>query len=184
MYTYEQIREVLMSQISQLLEIEPKWKKCNKCPNSGVCCIGADITMYEYEWKIISKYLIDNPVVFSEVKLNYKRRSLCYFRTDDKCLIHDIRPLNCIFTPYQAIYGADKCIHYAPYKEDCLLLKPVSISCNELDLSQLFIHLPSDHTSVYYLLLNHWYQDYEFKSFVCNSEIKLSEVLEHFLAQY
>ena len=184
MYTYEQIKEVLMSQISQLLEIEPKWEKCSKCPNSGACCIGADITMYEYEWEIISKYLIDNPIVFNEVKLNYRRGLLCYFRTDDKCLIHDIRPLNCIFTPYQAIFGADRCIHYAPYKEDCSLLKPTSISNNGMDLSQLFIRLPDDYTSTCYLLLNHWYQDYEGKSLVCDSEVKLSDALGCFLAQY
>ena len=117
MYTYEQIRDILISQITQLLEIEPKWKQCNKCPNSGHCCIGADITIYNYEWNIIKKFLLENPIVFDEVKLNYKRKSLCYFRTNDKCLIHNIRPLNCVFTPYQAIYGAGKRIHYSPYKK-------------------------------------------------------------------
>lgn len=184
MYTYEQIREVLISQISRLLEIEPKWKQCSKCPNSGVCCIDANITIYDYEWDIIRKYLIENPVVFNEVKLNYQRKSLCYFRTNDRCLIHNIRPLNCIFTPYQAIYGSNKLIHYSPYKKDCSHLKATFISCEGIDLSQLFINIPSDSSSTYYLLLNHWYQDYEKNSLVCNTEVDLSDNLELFLSQH
>lgn len=184
MYTYGQIREGLMSQITQLLEIEPKWEKCNNCPNLGHCCIGADITIYNYEWNIIRKYLIEHPNVFDEVKLNYKRKSLCYFRTNDKCLIHNIRPLNCIFTPYQAIYRADKRIYYSPYKEDCLLLKRSSISNGGIDLSQLFIKLPDDDSFTYYLLLNHWYHNYEENSPVSNSEINLSDALGRFLRQY
>lgn len=102
MYTYNEIKEALLSQISQLLAIEPKWNRCNKCPYSGACCIGADISVYEYEWLIIRDYLLANPDILSTVRKNFNSKSLCYFRTQDKCVIHEIRPLNCIFTPYQS----------------------------------------------------------------------------------
>lgn len=184
MYTYEEIREVLLEQISQLLKIELKWERCNACPNSGACCIGADIIVYNYEWNIIRKYLIENPDILRIIKHNFDSKSLCYFRTKNRCVIHDIRPINCIFTPYQALYGADKRIYYTPYKEDCSLLRSSNVSCKHIDLSQYFISLPDNCSSTWYLLLNHWYQDYEEKSIVHDTEKKMSDILERFLNQY
>ena len=186
MYTYGEIRKALLNQITQLLIIEPKWKKCNKCPYSGTCCIGADISVYDYEWMVIRDFLLANPDVLHIVKENSLSKSLCYFRTDDRCLIHEIRPLNCIFTPYQVILGADGFLHYSPYTKDCSSLYPISIPKNGFDLSKLFIPLPDRFSSstTYYLLLNHWYQDYQEKSPVYDTIGNLSDILEPFLNQH
>ncbi|MCI8791013.1 MAG: YkgJ family cysteine cluster protein [Lachnospiraceae bacterium] len=186
MYTYNEIKEALLSQISQLLAIEPKWNKCNKCPYSGACCIGADISVYEYEWLIIRDYLLANPDILSTVRKNFNSKSLCYFRTQDKCVIHEIRPLNCIFTPYQVICGADSHLHYTPYTQDCSSLHTISIPKNGFDLSKLYVPLPDypSSSTTYYLLLNHWYRDYEEKSPVCNTWNNLSGILEPFLNQH
>lgn len=180
MYTYDEIKAELLSQINQLLALEPKWKKCNKCPHFGLCCVGADISVYQYEWDKIKSYLLNNPAILSQVRRNYKAHSQCYFRISDRCLIHDIRPLNCIFTPYQAIYGSDKHIHYSPYRDNCRT-KYYAIKCDGIDVSQLFIPLPTNHSYTHYLLLNHWYQTYEQKSFVAGTEQNLHTYLEPFL---
>lgn len=186
MYTYDEIRKALLNQITQLLTIEPKWKKCNKCPYSGTCCIGADIHVYDHEWMVIRNYLLANPDVLYTVKENYHSESLCYFRAENRCLIHEIRPLNCIFTPYQVVCGADSRLHYAPYTKDCSLLRPISIPKTGFDLSKLYVPLPDRFSSstTYYLLLNHWYRNYEEKSPVCNTEKNLSDILEPFLNQH
>lgn len=184
MYTYDEIRTELLRQISHLLAIEPKWKKCDNCPYSGHCCINADINIYDYEWLIIRNYLLSTPDVLNLVKKNYYSKSLCYFRTNDRCLIHEIRPLNCIFTPYQAIYAADKRIHYSPYVSDCSLSFATSITFSTIDLSKQLILLPDEFSSTFYLLLNRWYQDYEENSVVCNTEKPLSDIMESFLIQH
>ena len=182
MITYEEIKNELLSQIAQLLAIEPKWKKCNSCPHSGFCCIGANITLYECEWNKIKNYLLDNPHVLQQVKTNFELHSQCYFRVSDRCLIHDIRPLNCIFTPYQAIYGADKLIHYSSYQDNCRT-KPLAIKSDGIDLSHLYIPLPTNSSYTHYLLMNHWYLNYEENCPVCNTTHYLSVLLEQFLKE-
>lgn len=183
MYTYEEIKSELLSQITQLLVLEPKWKKCRLCPHSGFCCIGADIILYECEWYKIKTYLLDNPHVFQQVKKNFESHSQCYFRVSDRCLIHDIRPLNCIFTPYQAIYGADKLIHYSSYRDNCRT-ELLTVKSDGIDLSNLYISLPTNSSYTYYLLMNHWYLNYEVNSSVHNTGQKLSAFLEPFLKAY
>lgn len=184
MYTYEEIKTELLSEIEYLISLDPKWEKCSKCPYSGYCCIGADLSIYQYEWDIISTFLTQNPDILLQVRENFNSDSKCYFRVSDRCLIHDIRPLNCIFTPYQALYSADKRIHYTPYSTDCHSGR-LSIDNDNYDLSTPYIQLPiSTNSTAYYLLLNHWYFNYEMKSIVANSYVNLADNLEHFLAQY
>lgn len=183
MYTYKEIKTELLSEIAQLLTIEPKWKKCDKCPHSGFCCIGADITLYQCEWDRIEFYLLQNPLILEQVRKNYVAHSQCYFRVSDRCLIHDIRPLNCIFTPYQAIYGADKLIHYSSYQDNCRTTR-LSVKSDGIDLSHLFIPLPTKSSYTHYLLMNHWYLNYEANSSVRGTEQALSAFLEPFLKEY
>lgn len=182
MYTYEKIKDELLSEIAQLLAIEPKWKKCDKCPHAGFCCIGADITLYQYEWDKIKSFLLQHPLILEQVKRNYEAHSQCYFRVSDRCLIHELRPLNCIFTPYQAIYGADKFIHYSSYQDNCQT-KYLSLKSDGIDLSYLFIPLPTESSYTHYLLMNHWYLNYEANSSVRDTEQFLSAFLGSFLKE-
>lgn len=182
MYTYNQIRKELLSQISTLLSIEPKWNKCCSCQNIGRCCIGAEINVYDYEWSEIRSYLLDNPEILEIVRQNYSLHSPCYFRTSDKCLIHEIRPINCLITPYQVIYGADNLLHYTICDEFCHRFNSIQLPRENFDLSQRYISLPTASSSTKYLLLNNWYKCYEEKSNV-SSPSNITALLGDFLSR-
>lgn len=86
MYTLEEA-------ISELRKIEPYWNRCFPCKNQGKCCIGADVTIYKSEWNKIYSYLnnlpdLEKSIVMSNLQLN----KLCIFRSEEKCLIHKVRP--------------------------------------------------------------------------------------------
>lgn len=104
--------------IDELNSKEDFFKKCLNCPNKGKCCIDNDIDIRDDEWAYIKKYLLDNKDVYDLVYDNFKNGRRCYFRTDSKCLIHDIRPLNCRYTPYQMIYKDGNLIYHIA-DDDC-----------------------------------------------------------------
>lgn len=109
--------EVLDSAIQELYQKEPFWNICNPCQCKGHCCIGADITIYENEWAEIERYIrklsTEDKTALSR---NIQQSSKCIFRTDDKCLIHTVRPANCRYTPYQYVVTADNHLRYTQVK--------------------------------------------------------------------
>jgi Fe-S-cluster containining protein len=100
----QQLRKILFQKVDNLIKIEPYWSKCIKCQKYGECCINADISIREDELIIIKKYISqmcnnDKKALIDNIKQNI----FCPFRTSDKCLIHEVRPLNCIWTPFQVV---------------------------------------------------------------------------------
>lgn len=110
----------LEKSIQELLSQEPHWNCCFPCKNSGKCCIGADISVCEHEWNLIKQYVCGLPdhekFLLSE---NIQSRNTCIFRTDTKCLIHEVRPENCRYTPFQAVITSDRELLYCMVSEDC-----------------------------------------------------------------
>ena len=110
----------LEKSIQELLSQEPYWNCCFPCKNSGKCCIGADVYVDEHEWNSIKQFvsglLDDEKSLLIE---NIQSGNICIFRTDTKCLIHEVRPENCRYTPFQAVITPDKELRYSMVSEDC-----------------------------------------------------------------
>lgn len=100
----QNLRNTLFQRIETLIKIEPYWSKCTDCKNHGKCCINADISIRSDEFEIIKKYITElNDSDKYILKYNLEHNIFCPFRTKNKCLIHDVRPLNCIWTPFQVL---------------------------------------------------------------------------------
>lgn len=103
--------------IKNLYDQESFWSICNPCMCNGYCCIGADISAYKTEWKRIKEYV---KLLQDEEKLllskNITNGIQCIFRTNDKCLIHNVRPENCRYTPYQALIDNNNNLIYSMVK--------------------------------------------------------------------
>lgn len=95
---------ILESKISHLESREESWKNCRACPFSGKCCDGATLIVFPEEKLAIHKYLESNPDILQYATTRYKQNKTCYFynKESSKCLIHEVRPLNCRWTPYAA----------------------------------------------------------------------------------
>ncbi len=99
--------------IEELLEIEPFWRNCPHPGCAGICCKGADVTVDPMEWGMIREYIshlseAEKAIIRSNASLGKN----CYFRADNKCLIHAVRPENCRYTPYQCSIAGDGKLHY------------------------------------------------------------------------
>ncbi len=89
------------SQVKALLKIEQTWRKCHPCKNGGNCCIDSESFALPSEWAIIQNMLAK---LHSEelhlLQARTRQKDNCVFRADDRCIIHDVRPLVCRVTPY------------------------------------------------------------------------------------
>lgn len=148
--------------IQELRAREPFWNICFPCECKGVCCRRADITICEKEWSAIHSYVRGLPD--SEKALlrrNIRRGSMCVFQTESKCLIHDVRPENCRYTPYQ--YNVvDGRLNYSMVRVDSLssectfdsVSMPLSAeNCEKLSECK-FALLPNHERKTWYLSLN------------------------------
>lgn len=103
-YTIEELRETLCDRINRLMEIEPYWNKCIHCQQCGKCCKGANVSIRTDEWIMIKEYIQNlNESDKSDLRYNIEHNIFCPFRASDKCLIHEVRPLNCIWTPFRVL---------------------------------------------------------------------------------
>lgn len=160
--------------ISELLKIEPYWKKCYPCMHNGKCCIGADISIRNDEWEIIKGHI---QTLEADRISALKNQSSCPFRTPTECLIHDYRPLNCMYTPFQAVFNeTTKMLHYSMSDEHCNC-KQIETDIGDIDLSNPFIKLDNFGKDVYYLLLNSWFHKYyDFKVEDTSAQIRLQQL--------
>lgn len=177
-YSLKEIKEELFKEISELEEKDPSWKNCRHCPFKGKCCIDNDIDIREDEWNEIKKVLDNNQSIKDQVKNNFINNSKCYFRTETCCLINDIRPTNCIYTPYQVIQNIySNKLMYSLRSENCDFTTK-EIDSKKLDEKDYLIKVPdSDH---YYLFLNHWFLNYENNSIDCYKETGYERLKEYF----
>lgn len=153
----------LNSVINELHGVEPYWSICRPCQCAGQCCVGADISITESEWQQIRKYVenmaIDDKAILEQNILNHV---FCIFRAPTKCLIHDVRPENCKYTPYQALFNHKGMLVYSqvqvnPETHRCEF-KLVSIPATTEQLVALqnnkFVDLPNYGTMTKYISLN------------------------------
>lgn len=158
--TIQELREVLFPKIDKLMKIEPYWNKCIHCQHHGKCCIRADVSIRADEWIIIKEYIQKlNISDKSALKHNIEHNIFCPFRTSDKCLIHEVRPLNCIWTPFQVIQNIQtNDLTYYISNSSCDFSQ--TIVKNFKKNNEEFVLLKSYDKEYYYLLLNDIYIAY------------------------
>lgn len=100
---------LLQKRVEELEAAEGSWKNCRACPFSGKCCDGAPLILFPEEADAIAEHLRDVPDVLEFALSRFKRGKKCYFydKESSKCRIHNVRPLNCRWTPYVAFQQAD-----------------------------------------------------------------------------
>lgn len=161
-YTLKEIKDELFREIEELEKRDPSYLSCRKCPRQGKCCIGNDIDIREDEWEEIKSFLDKNNDEREKIRENLIRHSKCYFRTEACCLIHDIRPTNCIYTPYQMIQNLyDNTLTFSIRSEECDF-ETITIDSVPLDDKQYI--RKEETTGHYYLFLNYWFLRYENQS--------------------
>lgn len=100
--------------IEELCRLEPFWNRCHPCSSKGKCCEGAEIRPSKTEQQVITTYLLSLP--FSEkqhVMDNLMNSRFCIYRTPEKCLIHEVRPEICRYTPYQCVITNENVLQYS-----------------------------------------------------------------------
>lgn len=104
---------LLESTIDELLSREPFWKICYPCKFKGFCCKGAEIDFSKNEQHIIDEYI--NTLPNDSQKIIYENKKYnkhCIYHSVEKCLIHEVRPQNCRYTPFQALIDNDNTLIY------------------------------------------------------------------------
>lgn len=158
--TIQELRKILLQKINKLMKIEPYWNKCIHCENYGKCCIEADISIRTDEWKLIKAYILKlSTSDKSSLKYNIEHNIFCPFRTSDKCLIHEVRPINCIWTPFQVVQNIQtNDLTYYISNSSCNFSK--TIVKNLKKINDEFVLLKSYNKEYYYLVLNDIYIEF------------------------
>jgi len=162
-HSLEELRNILFQKVNKLIEIEPYWKRCIHCPRHGKCCIDADISIRTDEWIVIKQHLVNLRDSDKEILLNNINNSVfCPFRAVDKCIIHKVRPMNCIWTPFQAVQNVNNGnIMYSIIDTECES-KLVTLENQEFVNPNIeYIKLPDSDIKRYYLFLNYFIINYE-----------------------
>lgn len=104
----------LETAIKELYEIEPFWKRCNPCCSKGKCCEGAKIDPSRAEQKVIAEYALSlGESEKMQLCDNINSGRFCKYHTPEKCLIHNVRPEVCQYTPYQCVINKDNKLLYS-----------------------------------------------------------------------
>ena len=148
--------------IAELLEIEPFWKICYPCKYHGACCVGAEISFDDSEYEAIKECVSRLPIAEQAIiRDNAESGRHCIFRAPDKCLIHEVRPENCRYTPLQCLVTTDGELRYAMIRitEDgaCQhrsIRRRIDAAQAQIVRSQEFVLLPNFSRQTYYLSLN------------------------------
>lgn len=159
-YTIEELRRILFHRIEKLIKIEPYWNKCMHCQHHGKCCIKANVSIREDEWIVIKEYIQNlNESDKSDLRYNIEHNIFCPFRASDKCLIHEVRPLNCIWTPFQVVQNIQtNNITYYMSNNSCDFSKNMIKNFNKI--TDEFVFLESYNTKIYYLFINDIYIEF------------------------
>lgn len=94
---------ILEKSVAKLESLEPSWKNCKACPHGGKCCVGATgLLVFPEEKRDITDFLQRNDRIKQFALKKYRQGQGCYFHDSNakSCLIHEVRPLNCRWTPY------------------------------------------------------------------------------------
>ena len=104
----------LETAIKELCEIEPFWDRCRPCISKGKCCEGAEIKPSKKEKIVISLYMLFRPLSEKRrLKENKLKSRYCIYQTPEKCLIHNVRPEVCRYTPYQCVITPGNVLKYS-----------------------------------------------------------------------
>lgn len=94
---------ILEEAIAKLESMEPSWKNCRACPHAGKCCDNAYINVvFPEEADAIGRHLRAHPEKLAYAEDRLSRGKSCYFHNPgaNECLIHEVRPILCRWTPY------------------------------------------------------------------------------------
>ena len=160
------------SLVHELLAIEPFWKICFPCKFKGYCCIGAEISFSDAEMQITKEYIKKlSPEEKDIIVQNNLSSKHCIYRAPDKCLIHDVRPMNCRYTPFQCGINPQNELLYSMVKVGSsghCEFKSQKLQLSEpqatLLRSQKFLRLENFDRQTYYLSLNHLYSAHKEQS--------------------
>lgn len=160
-YTIDELRKILLQKIERLIEIEPYWNKCIHCKRHGKCCIKADVSIREDEWITIKEYIQGfNESDKSVFRYNIQHKIFCPFRASDKCLIHEVRPLNCVWTPFQVVQNIQtNDLTYYVSNKTCNYFHKKEIR-NYHKINEEFVVLKSYRKEYHYLFLNDIFIEY------------------------
>lgn len=181
-FTLEEIEAELFREIEVLEELDPVWKNCRKCPFHGKCCIDNDIDIREDEWNRIETYILSCRDIYEGIKRNYFSGRKCYFRSDECCLIHEVRPTNCIYTPYQLIHPRFSKEIYYSMRTECCDFESMKKEDSMLSFYNDFI-VQVENERPFYLYLNYWYENFENRS-VDSFKMEGEERLKEFFIRY
>ena len=159
---YETSKNLLEESIIELRKIEPFWDRCFPCNLKGICCQGADLSVYDSEWESILEYIAGFSSEDKKVLLtNVQQEKHCVFRAENNCLIHEVRPENCRYTPFQCLVTQDNYLKYAMVSDDCSF-QYISLPLNDDDANLVreskFIILRNFEKETHYLSLNYQVQ--------------------------
>lgn len=117
---------ILNSAIAELESMEPAWSNCRACPHSGKCCDNAFIHLvFPEEAATIASYLKAHPQKLAYARERASRSKSCYFHDpkSSECLIHDVRPVLCRWTPYTSHTSPDGSLGGFIRDENCNFTK-------------------------------------------------------------
>lgn len=141
--------------IRKLYIIDPFWRKCSPCVCKGKCCKGANPCFSQTEVKELEKKIL-NEQDYKILKRNLTFGIKCPFRAKNKCIIHDSRSLNCMWTPYQVTVDGDDNVHYYIIDDKCRFRK-VTVKRKDIEFKineGHFVWLPHGKTMRCHIFLN------------------------------
>lgn len=179
-YSLAEIKAELCSEIEKLEALDPFWKRCRNCPFKGRCCIDNDIDIREDEWFEIKALLDSSETIKAQVRDNFLHHRKCFFQTEKCCLIHPIRPCNCLYTPYQAVLtDYEHHLIFNVMDEKCEF-ETKEILYHPMDVKEPIIWIPGQEHP--YLFLNYWVSKFG-KETIDSYEMSGEERLREYFAQ-
>ncbi|HEX3047209.1 MAG TPA: YkgJ family cysteine cluster protein [Bacillota bacterium] len=130
--------------VNTLLENESYWRKCFPCKNNGNCCVESITAATSSEWAIIREFISRLPEVdLLTLKRNISNNIRCPFRGENKCIIHDVRPIVCRVTPI-TIFPKSNIIDFSFSSNKCMKtdIYKISAEFNPICLQDDLILLP------------------------------------------
>jgi len=144
------------SVVQRLYEIDPFWKRCSPCVQNGKCCKGANPCFSQKEQARVLEENNLSTQDFKKLKWNLRLGMKCPFHTRNRCIIHENRSLNCMWTPYYVTVDSDDIVHYYVIDDRCRFRK-VTVKKKDIEFridEQHFVWLPHGKTMRCHIYLN------------------------------